>query len=413
MLICLAQIDEVVTTIKSSASTAAASVALQSKFLLDEAQAKAVLDMKLSKLAHLEVKKLEDERTELQKESARIHSILENEELFNQELIKGWQEVAKKFGDERRTQILNLVSDGEDEIIEEKNLQLYLTNLNNFYGVETSSLFSQRRGGVGFKVKGLKKNEFIIGSASVKTNEKLLFFTKNGYYLNYKVNSLPLEQLTPLSSLIPIGDEIVCAVAAYKNQDFSITFITKKGLIKKSNFSEYNTSLAKPMKALNLDEGDEICSIVFEENEKKRLGILTSNGKFCIIDLQNVKAIGRLSRGVIGIKLDENSFVAAAHLIPPTASQIIAVSQKGYIKRTSIEEFATQGRGGKGAILQKLNSNDLSSDFFPLCSEKEIIINSNSSLIKIQITEIPEQSRNTIGVRSLKLNEGTNVISIN
>ena len=128
LLICLARIDEVVATIKASASTAAASITLQQNFLLDAEQAKAVLDMKLSRLAHLEVKKLEDEKTSLEEKSAHIHEILENEELFKNELKNGWREVAEKFGDDRRTKVIQLTEGSDSEPIEEKQLSLCFTN---------------------------------------------------------------------------------------------------------------------------------------------------------------------------------------------------------------------------------------------------------------------------------------------
>ena len=152
LLICIASIDEVVKTIKSAPSTAAASKELQSKFLLDEEQAKAVLDMKLSRLANLEVKKLEDEREKLKKEADNIHAILENEDLFNNELIRGWREVAQRFGDARRTRILNVEKD-EDEVVEKTQLSLSFTNKGAVFVTETSSLYSQRRNGVSTKFK--------------------------------------------------------------------------------------------------------------------------------------------------------------------------------------------------------------------------------------------------------------------
>ena len=153
LLICLARIEEVVQTIKTASTTAAASVALQSNFLLDGAQAKAVLDMKLSRLAHLEVQKLEKEKTDLQVEADRIHKILEDEELFKEQLKNGWREVAEKFGDARRTKIIHLMEGNDNEPIEEKQLVLSFTNKDTVYVSEASSLYTQKRNGVGAKFK--------------------------------------------------------------------------------------------------------------------------------------------------------------------------------------------------------------------------------------------------------------------
>ena len=165
LLIALANIEEVVQTIKSSTSTSAASQKLKENFLLTDAQAKAILDMKLSRLAHLEVKKLEDEKAALELEKKKIEDILANKELLYKEIENGFREVATKFGDPRRTKILN-VENEEDEPAEIKTLQVSLTNKNSIFVTEVSSLYTQKRGGVGNKIK-LDKEEYVISSTTV------------------------------------------------------------------------------------------------------------------------------------------------------------------------------------------------------------------------------------------------------
>ncbi len=192
LLICLARIEEVVQTIKSSASTAAATLALCKNFLLDEVQAKAVLDMKLSRLAHLEVKKLEDERTDLIKEADRITTILNDTELFNKELKNGWSEVAKIFGDARRTKIIQLAEEGS-EPIEQKQITVTISNHAAVYGQESSTMYTQRRNGVGAKLK-LDNGEFIIGTLVGSNIDTMLYFTKRGDFFHKKLSELNLGE---------------------------------------------------------------------------------------------------------------------------------------------------------------------------------------------------------------------------
>ena len=174
LLIALASINEVIQTIKSSSSTKEANENLQKNFLLDEVQAKAILDMKLSRLAKLEVKKLTDEKAELEKEAKRLHAILEDENLLKKEIENGLAAVAKKYGDEHRTKILNIESE-DDEPTEIRSLQLSLSNKNNIYLSEVSSLYTQKRGGVGNKIK-LETGEYIKSSVSIERNDTVLFF---------------------------------------------------------------------------------------------------------------------------------------------------------------------------------------------------------------------------------------------
>ena len=276
LLICLARIEEVVQTIKNSSSTAAASAALQSNFLLDEVQAKAVLDMKLSRLAHLEVKKLEDERIELLKEDERIREILNNESLFNNELKKGWTEVATKYGDSRRTKIMDLTTNANDEPIEIKSLQVSLTNKNTIITVESSTLYTQRRGGVGNKIK-TDSSEYVVTTDSVQSNEELLFFTQKGNYYHCLASALPIGDRVALSNFIPIqDDEIVktfLPISKMKKKSF-IIFCTRNGLMKKSYLSEYSTLRNIGVKALSLDDGDEIVDVIYTDSDN--VGVLTS-----------------------------------------------------------------------------------------------------------------------------------------
>lgn len=406
LLICLASIDEVVQTIKSSASTAAASINLQQKFLLDAEQAKAVLDMKLSRLAHLEVKKLEDEREELKTEAARIHSILENEELFNNELKNGWREVASKFGDARRTRIVNMSVEG-DEPIEEKQLSLAFTNQGAVYVSEVSSLYTQKRNGVGSKFK-LSNGEYIVDNICGKNTDTILFFTSHGNFYHTKLGDFTIGEKQYLSNFVNLlpYEHIVSAAVTSKDQKQYILFITRNGIIKKSELSEYNLKRNVGATAINLDKGDEIISVLFVNNEK--IGIASESGNFIMIKTDDIRSIGRVARGVCGMKLD-NDYVVNAKIIPDGASEIVSVSEDGYIKRSPISEFRLTGRATKGVKIQKVEKLG---DFLPINSQDDILIVSSLAQLRLKLTDIPLLGRGAQGVKSIKLSENSKILKI-
>lgn len=398
LLIAIANVNEVVHTIKSSPSTAAASKSLQEKFLLDEEQAKAVLDMKLSRLANLEVKKLEDEKEKLQVEAARIRNILNDEELFNKELIKGWREVAEKFGDARRTQILNIEGES-DEPTEKKQLSLSFTNKGAIFVTETSSLYSQRRNGIGQKFK-LENNEFLVDNIVGENTETILFFTNKGNYYHMKMGEFIVGEKQYLSNFFTIENESFTAAVALnpKNTNKFIVFVTKNGLIKKSKLSEYNLKRNVGAAAIKLDKDDEIVSILIMEDE--RLGIMSRDGQFIIVDTAPIRSIGRVTRGIIGIKLSSGDYVVGARAIPQNTTHIFSIASDGYGKSTSINEFNVTSTNTKGVKIQKA---DNLCDFMPINSQSDILINSNTTQIRIKYTDVPTLSRGAQGVKLIKL----------
>lgn len=407
LLICIANIDEVVKVIKTSTSTAAASSELQKRFLLDADQAKAVLDMKLSRLANLEVKKLENEREELRKEAERIHAILESEELFNQELINGWHETITRYGDARRTQILN-VENESDEPTEKKQLSLSFTNKGAVFVTETSSLYSQRRNGIGTKLK-LEKNEILVDNIIGENTETILFFTNKGKYYHMKMGEFTIGEKQYLSNYFSTSsNEILTAAVSLnpKNSSKFIVFITKHGLIKKSKLSEYNMKRNTGALAIKLDPDDEIVSILILENEK--IGIMSKTGQFIMIATIPIKSIGRVTRGIIGMKLAAGDEIMTARVIPNNTTHLFSISTDGYGKSTPLNEFSITGTNTKGIKIQKAGNM---CDFIPIVTQSDILINSSTTQIRIKNSEIPIQSRGTIGVKLIKL-INNNVIGI-
>lgn len=405
-------LDEVIALIKGAADTRSASLGLQKIFGFSEEQAKAILDIKLARLAKLEINKLEKEKNDLEKERDRIENILHNEELLKKEIEKGLQETAKKFGDGRRTKILN-IENQEDEPTEIRSLLINLTNQNNIFVSETSSLYSQRRGGVGNKFK-LNDGEYVISTLSAESSDTILFFSQVGNFYHYQAGAIPLEEKIPVETLFMIKSfEYIRAITSFnpKNSKRNIIFFTRNGMMKKSLLSEYNIKRAGGMRAIDLAQNDELCSIIFTDEEK--VGILTEKGQFLICETKDVRPVGRITKGVKGIKLNEGDFVISAKVITNTAKQIVSITRKGYIKRTPLGEFNVTGRYTKGGKLQKFKDEfDWLVDFLPVEDEKEVIIVSTGASIKVKLTDIALLGKNAQGSQSIKMREKDCVVGL-
>jgi len=409
-LICLARIEEVVQTIKKSESTAMAKSNLIKEYLLDDAQATAVLKLTLSRLAHMEVKKIEQEKETIIKEIARLEAILADEKLLNAEIEKGLRAVMNKYGDERRTTILDVEKDNE-ETIEVKQLQLMLTNKNNVIMNEASSLYTQKRGGVGAKTK-FSVGEFAIENLIIKNTDTILFFAKNGNFYPVSATLINLDEKIAIETLTGCaGDEIVAMTSMNKRDSKPfIIFLTKHGYLKKSNLSEYNVKRTTGVKSITLEEDDEIVNVLF--TDKDQIAMLTVQGNFVMVDSVPIRPIGRIARGIKGIKLNDGDYVISARCIRPSARRIVSVTTNGNIKQTDIEEFAIQGTNTKGSKIQKLTDNDTMADFLPINDHAEIFIASTGSYIKIATKDIPVLSRGAQGVIGIKLNNNNKVVAL-
>lgn len=401
----IAQIDEVIHTIKASESTDAAKAALCELLSIDVDQAKAILDIKLARLAHLEVRKYEEELESLRLDITYIEHVLSDETVFKQVIIGDLQALANKFGDARRTQVKDIETEGSAPV-EIKALQISLSNKNNLYVSELSSLYTQKRGGIGSKVK-LAANEYLMMSTPVESTDTILFFTKDGNY-TYKAAAAFLGEE---KYYLDIPD--ICAMTSLnpKNHKNYIIFITKNGYVKKSVFSEYNITRQGTKKAIDLEEGDEIASVLFVDEE--RVGIYTNCGNFLLINTSDIRPIGRLTRGIHGIKLNDDDFVGGAHVFEDGTSEVISVSGLGLIKRTSLSEFPVQGKNTKGSKIQKLNDGDWLADVLPVVEITEVLVAATSSCIRIPLSMIPLQGKATLGVKAITLkNSNENIISL-
>lgn len=405
-------LDEVIALIKGASDTHNASLGLQQVFGFSETQAKAILDIKLARLAKLEINKLEKEKSDLEIERARIENILSHEELLKKEIEKGLREVSEKFGDSRRTKILNIETEN-DEPTEIRSLLINLTNQNNIFVSEASSLYLQKRGGVGNKFK-LNDGEYVISTSSAKTTDTILFFSQVGNFYHYQAGAIPIDEKLPIESLFLIKSyERICNFTSFNSDNLkkNIIFFTKNGMMKKSLLSEYNIKRAGGAKALDLENNDEICSVIFVNEEK--VGILTEFGQFLICETKDIRAVGRIAKGVKAIKLNENDSITSARTIPEGVKEFVSVTGNGYIKRTSASEFVVTGRYTKGGKLQKLkDESDYLIDFLPILSENNLIITSTSAQIKVDIKDISLLGKGAQGTKSLKMKDKDKIIGL-
>ena len=413
IIIALNNIEEVIETIKKSSSTADAKNQLMSKFNLTEVQAKAILDIKLARLARLEVQKYYDEKDELEAKRADILNILNNQTLFYEQIEKGLEVTAKKYGDNRRTQVMNLETTEDDAPIEQKTLIVNLTNKGTLYAYESTTLMTQRRGGKGLRAK-LSKDEYIIDSLNDVNSNNLLLFSTTGKVYTILLDNLPLETAIYPQTLFSMEDgEEICNLCSFDKTEANefIIFTTKNGLVKKSNLSEYKIKKGKGVAAIKLREDDEIINVSFATNEP--LGILTKNGNFVIIDTEKINAIGRVTSGVQGIKLNDGDEVVSAHLIPKTTKELLTCSMAALAKKTSIQEYPLATRATKGSFAQKVKDDDHMSCFLPLTGEeKEVIVVSSNGTIKIPVSQIQSSGRLTVGTQLKKLNIKETIHSI-
>ena len=412
LLIAQANIDEVVAIIKNSTSSAMAGQTLRQRFGLDEVQTKHILDMKLSRIAKLEVQKIEEEKAKLEAESAKLIAILNDEMLLKAESEKGLRAIISKYADARRTKILNIAKDDDEEPAEIRQLQVSLTNKNCVFVSEVSSLYTQKRGGVGNKLK-MDNGEYVINSVAVNSNEEVLFFSKSGNVFHHSASDITLNEKFHIQSILPAKDwETICAISSTNRKSTKpyILFFTKQGYVKKSEISEYNIGRNVALKALTLEPGDEIVNVIFTDSD--RVGILTATGNFIIIETEDIRPIGRVARGVKAIKLNEDDYVISARAVPPETISLASISGNGLFKQTPITEFTTQGRGTKGSKIQKLGESDWMADFHPICGKGEVMVASTNACIKLTTEDIPTLSKGALGNKSIKMNAFNNVVQI-
>jgi len=385
LLICLAKIDEVISVIKNSSSTSAASLNLQRNFLLDEEQAKAVLAIKLASLAKLEVKKLEQEKINLTEEATRLKIILNNQKEFNQQLINGWNEVSKKFGDSRRTIVYNNYEDEKPQKLI-KNLDIYI-NLHDKYIVKDKGKQ---------KIKVYKKDR-IVYSMSLGIEDNFYLFTNVGKCYKVAMESFTEETEGDVAKKLSYeeGEHTIGCYNPFAQNKY-IFFVTKYGLIKKMETSEF-LNIKKASSVITLNEYDEVVTVLFGEGNEDII-IASKQGQAVHFALNDIVAYKRGGKGVAGMKLEPLvGEVADAALITSETAYIVTDTSDALIKRTPISEFPIQGRATKGRIAHKLNESEVLVEIYGLAADETMYYSENFG--DIEVENIPEIGRDKKGAK--------------
>lgn len=412
-----ANIDEVVSIIRASDSPATASDKLIARFGFNEEQTKAILAMKLSSLTKIDAIKLNEELNDLKKEIEWLKDVLSDSKKLDEQLIKILQEVAYKFGDERRTKILNVLDeDEEEEPIEEKDVTIMLFSNNSIRMTEKEEISGTKKGRKG-KPLPLPKGEKLIDTLYTTNLSFIYAITQKG-----KLYSLPLSRIDEGEdySLYELGidsDDKIVKVFSTTNFDFNkyLCFFTKQGMVKKTLMSEYSTRIRKGTQAIKLRDGDEVVECVFLPNDEGELLIASSGGNVVRFQQKEVTPAGRVAMGVKGIKLDDEDSVVSAYYIEDESRYkgLLAISSAGKGKITALSEFPVTSRGAKGVFAQKFDKDE-SLNMIYLVAEDEVSFNllTDKTSVSLSIDDIPVQTRATMGSKLVNLKDKNTKIKI-
>lgn len=413
ILIALANIDEVVEIIRRSENKTESKVNLIKRFNFNDIQVDAILKITLSKLSHLEIQSFEKEKEQLLKEKEYHENILNNKEELYKEIENGLRKVANKYGDERRTRLLNLNYKGEEkdaEPIEKKELLIHYTNLGNIYTQESTTLIKTRRGGKGTKIK-LANNEVIVKTINDDNFNSLLVFSNKGKMYSFSIDDLPVNAKINVAQLFEFetGEHITTLTSISRRQEIDyFVFVTKNGMVKKTEASEYDKKRGKSLKAINLKDDDEVIAVHFIKDDP--IGILTSNGNFVIINTNDINAIGRTTAGIRGIKLSDNDKVISSHVI--SGKYLVTITSNGLVKKADLSDFPICNRGIKGKKISGVRDEDNVINFLTLSKDCDIIVISNKGILKINTSDLRILSRDATGVKAMKLPDGIKIVDL-
>ena len=416
LLIAAANIDEVVSIIRASDSPADASVKLIERFKFNEEQTKAILAMKLSALTRVDSIKLNDELEEIKQKIELLRHLLMNSPALDAELIKILRSVANKFGDERRTTVVNVVEKNEDDEtpqIQEDDVAVMLFDNNMLRVVKSDELNGAKRGKKGTNLKP-PKNANLINTLYTTNLGSIAAFTSGGRMYSFGLSDLEYGHDYSVYELIQLQDKEK-VLTLIDNNSFSsfkyILFVTKQGLIKKSKTSEYNTRAKKGQVAIKLKEDDSIVNVFLSSNEKDRIMIASNSGYSVFYDHSDIAAIGRASQGVKAIKLKSSEYVVGATMVKENISYkgIFSITSTGKGKMTKVEDYNETSRAIKGSLVQKLDDEEELAAIYAITEEQDkIFVTANNKAVALLTKEIPIQGKLTSGVRIIDI-RGLNV----
>ena len=421
LLIALDHIDEVIRIIRASETDAEAQAELMSKFKLSERQSQAILDMRLRRLTGLERDKIQSEYDDLLALIADLADILAKPERVSQIIKDELDEVKRKFGDQRRTELMvgEVLSLEDEDLIEESAVLITLSNKGYIKRLDQAEFTAQKRGGRGVQGTGVKDDDFVRELVSTSTHDHLLFFTNKGRVYRLKGYEIPEYGRTakglPIVNLLKLDEgesiQTIINVESERSDDAYLFFTTRHGIVKRTSVKEFANIRQNGLKALNLKDEDELINVLLTEEDTDII-IGTKFGYAVRFNQSAVRGMSRIATGVKGVNLRDGDTVVGASVITDQ-DEVLIITEKGYGKRTVATEYPTKGRGGKGMQTAKITEKNgsLAGLMTVKGDEDLMIITDTGVMIRTNVANISQTGRSTMGVKVMRLDQDAKIVT--
>jgi DNA gyrase subunit A len=413
------QLDAVIALIRKSKSTPEAREGLMERFKFSELQAKAILEMQLQKLTGLERQKLVDEYKEVIQRIAELNEILDNESVLRNLIVKELREIQKEYGDARRTEIIEAGAElSLEDLIADEDMAITVTHSGYIKRTPVSVYRAQRRGGTGRKGASVRTEDVVDHIFVASAHSYVMIFTSNGQVYRLKVHEIPDAAAAGRGKAIvnlvniPHGEKFAGIVPVREFEEGKyVVMATRKGTIKKTELSDFANIRSGGIIAMGIDQGDELIAAEITDG-KKKIFLATHEGMAICFDESDVRPMGRPAYGVRGITLEEGDYVISVAAVPDDI-EMLSISENGYGKRTELQEYRFQSRGGKGVINMKTSDrNGMVVAVLPVTDESQVlIITSGGKLIRVEASGIRVSGRSTQGVKLIDTSDGDSVSS--
>ena len=421
LLIALDHIDEVIRIIRNSQTDAEAQAELMSKFKLSERQSQAILDMRLRRLTGLERDKIQSEYDDLVALIADLTDILAKPERVAAIIKEELEEVKRKFGDARRTELMvgEVLSLEDEDLIEETDVLITLSNTGYIKRLDQAEFTAQKRGGRGVQGTGVKDDDFVRELVSTSTHDHLLFFTNKGRVYRLKGYEIPEYGRTakglPIVNLLKLDDgesiQTIINVEQDRSDEAYLFFTTRQGLVKRTNVAEFSNIRQNGLKALNLRDEDELINVFLTDGNTDVI-IGTKYGYSVRFNESVVRNMGRSATGVRGVNLREGDKVVGASVVTDQ-DEVLIITEKGYGKRTIASEYPTKGRGGKGIKTANITEkNGAIAGLLTVKGDEDLmIITDTGVMIRTGVANISQTGRSTQGVKVMRLDQDAKIVT--
>jgi len=421
LLIALDHIDEVIRIIRNSQTDAEAQAELMSKFKLSERQSQAILDMRLRRLTGLERDKIQSEYDDLVALIADLTDILAKPERVAAIIKEELEEVKRKFGDARRTELMvgEVLSLEDEDLIEETDVLITLSNKGYIKRLDQAEFTAQKRGGRGVQGTGVKDDDFVRELVSTSTHDHLLFFTNKGRVYRLKGYEIPEYGRTakglPIVNLLKLDDgesiQTIINVEQDRSDEAYLFFTTRQGLVKRTNVAEFSNIRQNGLKALNLRDEDELINVFLTDGNTDVI-IGTKYGYSVRFNESVVRNMGRSATGVRGVNLREGDKVVGASVVTDQ-DEVLIITEKGYGKRTIASEYPTKGRGGKGIKTANITEkNGALAGLLTVKGDEDLmIITDTGVMIRTGVANISQTGRSTQGVKVMRLDQDAKIVT--